>query len=790
MKNLRLAIRSLLHFRFYSVVNMLGLTLALTCVIVIFRYVHGEATVDRFHEKIDRTYLLTYETLSENSDIPIRYASLTSSTPEIAQDPAVARTASVTDFQDEEIRVGERNFNARILVTDSNFLQILDFPILTGPRWISVSQAYITPAYAQKVFGDEDPIGQVFRYSDGREMTVAGIVRNYPERSVFDFDVILPREMSERWMRADDMLVLLHPGQDYRELNEKYKDVNESLRVQLFPLKEVYFDLGIADFGSFRHGKKQSVTALLLVGMLILFIGVINFINIYTSVVLRRGREFGMKKVFGAPGRAVFGQLLLENTVMIGFSLVMAFALIEMLNPVIKNLLGFDQLPFRSFDLLLALSLFVLIPLVTTQFPFCHYNYSAPITALRSVGKTGGKSPTRKILLCFQYLVTIVMIVVSLFFMKQLHGMLSADPGFETADMIQTRFLRSFYNTDGRSYFNTSRPTYEIQDEIGQALDASPLIERWTNGSHPVLENVYTYKMRGPGGEWKDIIVIRMDQVWMELFGISATEGRIWNDEIDDMKDNTFIITESAKQAFGFDTIEGAVVEVNGMMWVAGSANGPVESARFNSVIGVIPDLKLYHIGEVNFPVVMYHSTGSTLSHPTIAKIAPGKRQEAIEFLKQLHAETVGGEFSYTFIEDDVKALYAEDRKVATVYAIFTVIAILISILGLFSLSLFDVQQRYKEIAIRKVNGATTSVIVGLLLRKYLVLLGISFVIAVPIAWYAIQRYLEGFAYKTAVSWWLFAVALLITAGVSLLTLIHQTRKAASANPADVIRNE
>jgi ABC-type antimicrobial peptide transport system permease subunit len=158
--------------------------------------------------------------------------------------------------------------------------------------------------------------------------------------------------------------------------------------------------------------------------------------------------------------------------------------------------------------------------------------------------------------------------------------------------------------------------------------------------------------------------------------------------------------------------------------------------------------------------------------------------------MRALHEEMTGGEFTYTFVEDDVAAMYAEDRKVATVYGIFTVIAIAISVLGLFSLSLFDVQQRRREIAIRKINGATTGDVLGLLLKRYLYLLMISFVIAVPLAWLAIHRYLEGFAYKTAVSWWLFAAALLLTAGVSLLTLIWQVRKAAAADPARVIRSE
>jgi ABC-type antimicrobial peptide transport system permease subunit len=178
------------------------------------------------------------------------------------------------------------------------------------------------------------------------------------------------------------------------------------------------------------------------------------------------------------------------------------------------------------------------------------------------------------------------------------------------------------------------------------------------------------------------------------------------------------------------------------------------------------------------------------LGAPILASIVPERTQDAIEFLRNLHEETFGGEFNFVFIDDVMHALYEEDRKVATIYSIFTLIAILISALGLFGMSFFDIQQRRREIAFRKVHGASVSGIIRLLLKKYLISLGISFVIAAPIAAYAINRYLEDFAHRAPVSWWLFAVALLVTVGISLLTLVYQTYKASNENPADVVKSE
>lgn len=173
-----------------------------------------------------------------------------------------------------------------------------------------------------------------------------------------------------------------------------------------------------------------------------------------------------------------------------------------------------------------------------------------------------------------------------------------------------------------------------------------------------------------------------------------------------------------------------------------------------------------------------------------MATIVPGKKQEAITFLKKLHNDTVGGEFEYSFVEDEVSALYKDDKKAAYIYSIFTIIAILISSLGLFSLSLFDVQQRYREIAIRKVNGATTNVVMQMMLGKYFKLLALAFMISIPISLLAIFKYLENFANKAPVSWWIFALALTVTAGISLATLIWQIHKAAQTNPAKAMNAE
>ncbi|MDR1756634.1 MAG: ABC transporter permease [Culturomica sp.] len=815
MKNLRLAIRSLLHFRLYSAVNVLGLALSLACVIVIARYVHNETTVDGFNTRLDRTYVLTVENSGFRGELEIRgIGRHFAPKPEqdIRKDPAVERYTEFALYgrSETEIQTGENKIAATILVADTHFLRIFDYPVTSGNRNLKrPEQALITEAFARKLFGVEDPLGRTIKSpTNPKEFIVSGIIGRPAYKSSLDFDVLVSSESGIFEGRMEQTVLLLHPKQEYRAVNEKFNEFISGRnswmgapRYQLFPLKEVYFNTFDSD--TFRQGNRTNVIVLLVVAILLLTVGVLNFLNIYTAVVLRRGREFGMKKVFGASGRQVFGQLLVENGILIVLAMIIALSLIEVLHPVIRNLLGFEQLPFVRFDLQFGAGLLIALPLLTSAIPYLRYNFSAPVTSLRSVGKTGRRGVGRWVTLTFQYLITLAMIMVSLLFLKQLRFVLDYDPGYASENIVQVQFQRTqFFSTRENWHTENEKRTREYE-EITRQLDASPLILSWVRAENPIRIG-FSMNYRASGGEYRPFTFTRTTGAWMRTFEPELVAGRLWDDDLDkpvpyletdewgsryvDKSPRRVIVDESALKAFGIIDYREAVIEQKYREF--NRRRGVMEDLVIPyEIIGVIRDFKAMRLSDQRAPFIFHYEYGFS-DEPLQIAFLPERRKEVIEFLRRLHDETVGGEFTYLFIEDDLKALYAEERKVATVYGIFTGIAIAISVLGLFSLSLFDIQQRRREIAIRKVNGATTGNVLGLLLKRYLYLLLIAFVIAVPLAWFAIQRYLEGFAHKTAVSWWIFAVSLLVTAGVSLSTLIRQTRKAASADPARVIRSE
>ena len=814
MKTLLHAIRSLKHFRLYSVINLLGLAMTLACVVVIVHYVYAEITVDHFHTKHKQTFIVTVEPEERlgrffpatNRDLP----------DVVKNDPAIERMDTFCLVSNGWIEVDGQHYGTSMLITDTVFLQIMDYPILRGENNIwRPESALISESLAKRIFGHEDPLGKTFKISYGHLYTIVGILERLPGKSGFDFELILSsNNFPQGFLGLRGFpIVELSPNQDYRKFNEKYSTpILRSLksstkyRYSLFPLDQLYYRTQFTDTETYEYktGNKTGIAILSLVCFMILIVGLTNFINVQMAVVLHRGREFGMKKVFGASGKNIFLQLWAENMVMVGLALMVAFLLIGVFNPLIKNVLQLNRIPFQSFDMLLVLGLCGVVPLFVSVFPFLRYSYRKPVTSLQSVGKTGGKSGIRRLFLGFQYIITIVMVILSLLFMKQFRFMTQKDLGFRTKDIIQVSLM-----LDPLSRYAVGPLLDNMKDQLFRKLSESPLFTHGTRWSNPVKSlDLRVTDIHLPGEETPEgIRMMAADREWLDIFELKliagsfwekqerhstfSREGSIWGKTTQEMG---LIFTKSALKAFGLDLSNYAdvILENNDIITdITYDRASPFVYGNLR-IQGVVEDIYKEHLSKDQYPIIFYPVKPSEYiaSEGVIVSIVPGRRQEALNYLHQAYSEIVGGYFGCTFFEDEVRAMYSDDRKIATVYFIFTTIAILISIMGLFGLSLFDIRQRRREIAIRKINGATTGVVILMFLKRYVKLLLVAFAIAVPIGWLAVQRYLEGFALKTAVSWWIFAVALFVTVIISLLTLVWQTQKAASANPAIVIRNE
>lgn len=803
MKNQLSSIKALFRFRIYTIINIIGLAVSVAATLIIVRYIHQELTVDHFCKNLDQLYILTAQ--RSNGGISIIDNTDRNNDPNFIdpmKNPEVEGYSYGISYKDDYIIYDEHRYRVNVLVTDSLFLQLMDYPVISGIKTIQrPDDAIITRQYAKHFWGDEEPFGKQFVSSAGYTLTIRGVVDEPDTKSSLQFDLITPANQGKYmdWTRMGFCIARLAKGTELKSFNEKISKPqslicfgHSPIQFRLLPLKELYFDKVVSSESSFfLRGNKEHITVLSIVACMLLLVGIFNFINIYTVIILKRAREFGVKKVYGASGIQIFSQIYMENVCMVAVSMLLIWTLIEVTAVVFASVYSIPVKPDLKFDISLSFILLFGLPFITSVYPFLRYNYSSPITSLRSVSVGGYSIVSRAVFLFVQYIITFCLIVVSLFFVRQLYTMLHADLGYQVKNIISCQFLS--HDTQNRRYFSDEEWQKECDSKrykeqvIRQKMDACPLFVSWNYGKMPIhLEP--QVDVEADNGEKHKMALMFADKKYMDMFGLKLKEGREWNDK-DQFAQYKMIINETAKKLFRIKNIDEVLLQTNSRLWwsmgVDEGKNPPFQ------VVGVIEDFRTGHLSKGDAPLAILYNESDNPTDPLLATIAEGKRKEAVNFLKDLHDEVLGqGEFDYQFVEDEVKKLYNDDKRTTRIYVTFAGLAICVSCLGLLGLSLYDIRQRYREIALRKVNGATGKQIALLLVRKYLYILGAAFAVAIPLAYYIIQDYTKDFAVKAPIGIELFIAGFILTLVISLGTLLWQVCKAVRINPALIMKNE
>ncbi|EFS33939.1 ABC transporter permease [Bacteroides sp. D2] len=802
MKKQLSIIRTLFRFKTYTIINIVGLAVSVAATLIIVRYIHQELTVDHFCKDLDRLYLLTAQ--RSDGGIAIMDNTDRNHDPNFIdpmKNPEIEAYSYCVSFEDDYILFDNHRYQANVLVADSTFMQLMNYPVLSGiTSHRKPDEVIITRKYARHLFGDESPLGKQLVFSTGNALTIAGIVDEPDTKSSLQFDLLAPVNQGKYtdWSRMGFCVARLAKGTDIAKYNEKISKPqslicfgNRPIQFRLLSLKDFYFDKAVSSVSAaFQRGNKDHITVLSVVACMLLLVGIFNFINIYTVIILKRAREFGVKKVYGASGFQIFSQIYAENVCMVAVALLIIWMIVEVTAGMFASVYDIPVKSDVSFDLLLSFILLLGLPLVTSLFPFLRYNYSSPITSLRSVSVGGHSIVSRALFLFIQYVITFSLIVIALFFVRQLYTMLHTDLGYHTKDIISCRFLS--FETMNKRYSSDEewqRDYDEIQHKeqvIRQKMDGCPYFAAWQYGDPPIqLEPQTTVECNG---EKHKMAITFASNGYMRMFGLKLKEGRMWNDK-DQFAQYKMIINETARKLFRIEKIDEASLQTESRLWwsqgIDLGKNPPFQ------VVGVIEDFRTGHLSKGDAPLAILYEENGNPTDPLLATIVGGKRKEAIDFLKALHNEVLGeGEFEYSFVEDQVEKLYDDDKRTTRIYVTFAGLAICVSCLGLFGLSLYDIRQRYREIALRKVNGATGGQIALLLVRKYLYILGAAFVVAIPLVYYIINDYTKDFAVKAPIGVGIFVAGFILTSLISLGTLLWQVRKAVRINPGVIMKNE
>ena len=789
MKTLKYAWRFLMRSKSYTIINLLGLACSLACSIILMRYIHRELTVDT--HCIDREHVYAICTNTEGNRGLSGLKQYNYDTISIDNRFVEAMTTYIPLEKDYVIS-GTNRIPARCLVTDSVFFQLFHYPIVQGKLSLTTPQsALLTEKYARKIFGNENPIGKILRYSNGKDITIEGIVGEPECKTTINFDIILSSKLSQHWERMNTELYRFLPGTDINAINKtgsvpRYiNDPEYDTRTHTFSLisvKDIYWDGSLTDRepAMFLSGNRSHLIILSGVCLLLLLTGILNFINLYLVALLRRGKEYGLKKVFGVCGRTLFANIWIENTLLVLSALLVSWLIIEIMSAPTEYL--FDtHFSYTAFDGWLSASILLLLPVITSIYPYIKYNYTSPILSIRSIGAQSHSKHFRMFFLGAQYIITFLLVVLSLYFNRQLGMLLSTEPGFRTKNIMNVNLVYESKDFSSYTYESMQQRRQRVM-QLDNELNACPFIELYEPSYENILTPTFGTNYLNNKGEKVFLNIHYATPAFFKLYDIKVIEGEIPDINKEDRR-TVFVVNKAALKALGYTSINGVgVIEENQK-----KANA---NASLQPIVAVVEDYFEGHLTSGIKPTI--YPVGARFSGD-LYQIAytPGKKKEVIDFLRNLEYKVYGSEdFEYTFLEDDIKAMYTQDRQTATIYSIFAGMAIIISSLGLLGISLFDIRQRYREIAIRKVNGASAKDLYRLLFRKYITVLIIAFVIAIPLACYLINTYTQDFAVRAPVSIDIFIISLLLVIIISLGTLAYQIQKAAHINPTKIMKTE
>lgn len=801
MRLLILSINALLKFRAYTTLNVVGLAVSLACVLTIARYIHQENTVNHCFPDYDRICLV--KSIISNGE-----CSLGGYRSGLEDDPAVEEFTAYTSVSDLTLVFGKRQVQSRVFSIDSTFFKMFPYKVLIGSNRIRrPGDVVITRAFWEEVLQGRPVVGGSFTNGQGRKFTIIGVVDNPATKTSWQPQLFMSDEIDAFLLYSPTYALRMVPGYDLKALNQKHgKEVPrnkwatyQTMRYEYLPLSELYFDADLErDNPMYRFGNPDYLSVLTAVAFLVGLIGLLNFVNIYTVIMSRRSREFGIKKVFGAGRADIFVQLYVENMLLAGLALLLCWTILEVTRYLFYNELYIPVASDVRFDLLASAIVLWGLPLLTTVYPYLKFTRSLPVTSIRAITSSRVSVRSRMVFLSVQYVLTIFIISVSLFFVRQLDYMLHADLGFRTHDIINATMYHNplgMYKDSKENLLDEGKRQQINRELVNRRMAESTLFEHW-NRSYNILLNggrLENFALERAENGFHQALVTSMTRRTMDMYGLQLVEGRLWNDSVDEaLSRNSFkvIINETAKRVLGVKDITREKLQPEDVhfasSWMPDFFNPPCE------IVGVIKDFNVRHLSKATMPMVIYYDSEIERGlYAVTAAYRHEDRARVIRFLSDLYEEATGRtDFEYTLIEDVLAKMYEDDRRVVRIYTLFAAVAILISLLGLLAIALFDISQRRREIGLRKVNGAQARDIYPLLLRKYLAVLGVSALVSVPLSWLAITLYLQGFAHKAPLTPGLFVVAVLITALLSLLTVMWQVHRAAHVNPAEVVKRE
>ncbi len=785
--HLKIAFRNITKNKVYSTLNISGLAIGMTCSILILLWVHNELSYDKFHKDADSIYRITVD-----AGGGFKAAVNPAGMPPGLKDemPEIKSYLRLTKPENVLVEIGERSFEEpRTFFIDSNFLQFFSFELLKGDPKTALSDpqsAIITEDVAIKYFGDEDPLGKVIRINTVESLTVTGVLANVPSNSHLKYNLLIPMAVQERYNRDLQQNVwdtfnfysyLKFDGEAVRsqeQVEQLRSDVNRIFksRVEDFPADFILQSLTDIHLHSDYqidlpgHGNIQYVNSLFVIAIIILIAACLNFMNLATARYEHRAREVGLRKVIGARRSQLISQFLTESLMVsaVSFSIAMVMAYLSL--PYF-SLLSDKSLAFEldnSWILFGLISIAILTGLIAGSYPAFFLSGFEPIKTLTGKLKIGkGNKAFRNTLVVIQLGISVTLLIGAIVTHNQLTFIQKKNLGFDKSNLM---------------YMPTSGELRRDLNVLRNRLSQNSLTENYTIISDlptDLITGTVNYDWKGKDPNLQTVIPdMRVDENFLNVFDIELISGRTFSNEMRS-DSNNFIINEKMAELMGMGT-----EEVIGQSFTYYQTSG--------KIIGVVKDFNFKPLQYSIEPLVLRRNFGGGL---IVVKTSPGVTQETISVMEEINTELNPlFPFSFNFVDQDLDNLYQGEQRMGYLFKLFTMLAIIISCLGLYGLANYVAESHTKEIGIRKALGASTSNLVRVLFGGFLRLVGLALIISIPIGWYTMEQWLADFTYRIDLQVWFFVTAAFGALALTIISAGYQILKAALSNPVNSLRSE
>ncbi|HEX9829547.1 MAG TPA: ABC transporter permease [Bacteroidota bacterium] len=802
--------RNLLKHPLYSAINIGGLAVGLACTLLILQWVRDELSYDRFYPDAEYLYRMNWDFKMEHNE------GVGPGTPpplagKIGREvPGIVAATRFRNIANTVVRSQDKFFSENgIMAADSNVFNLFDFSMMQGDRSTSLvapNSVVLTEKTARKYFGDEQAVGKALYIGETVQdmygiyqnlFTITGVVQDPPNNSHIQFNMLTSmssypevawRDWSWMWMQMATY-VKLEPSAKLPMVQERIHEVvkkylSESRRgisydhivknnwrwnFVLQPMTDIYL-------GSRNRlgptGNRMNVYLFATIAWFVLLLACVNFMNLATARSLTRAREVGMRKVLGSEKKTLIVQFLMESFLFSVLAMLIALLLVEVF-------LGqFNLLSGKSLELSLVdppwlpaalLLLTLLVTVLAGSYPSIYFSSFKPLHAFkRSFSVRTRRWSLRNVLVIFQFTVTTGLIACTILVQRQMNYVGNANLGF---------------NKDGVVVISNVNNRLGGQVEVfKEKIKSHSQVVRVsvTTGVPPYWGFQDSYSAEGQGDKSFDLISYLTDEDFVSTLGIDIIQGRGFSKEFS-TNSSGVILNETAASLIGWEDPIGKTITYPG-------GNGTFQ------VIGVMRDFNFLTLRSPITPFALFHNASNTYRIPSSFVVVRITRDDIQETLKQLESEwkTVAPTtpFEYEFLDKSLEQQYQAERRFGEVFLVFSVLTIFIGCIGLLGLVSFSTERRTKEIGVRKVLGASAPGIVGLLSKEYIILILLANILACPLAYMTMNSWLEDFAYRVDISWWVFALSGGLALLVALLTVIVQALKAALANPVEALRHE